>query len=101
MSFNNKKIDHSKLTKEEFLRHLNSDKAYYSILKAASTPDEKKKVKSQVESFITTMFDALMPVFSMAAQDPEAMNKISEALKTGDGIIKESDGSPIVSGSKG
>lgn len=88
-------------TKEEFLRRLNTDKSYYQLLKAASSTDERKRVKAQVEGFASMLFDAIAPAFAKMSEDPEMASKISEALKTGDGIIKESDGAPIVSGSKG
>lgn len=89
------------LTKAEYLTQLNTDKLYYNLLKSIPDVEERKRVKARIESFATTMYDALLPVFSSAQQDPEMLSKISEALKTGDGIIKESDGSPITSGSKG
>lgn len=89
------------LSKEEFIRYLNSDKQYFSVFKAFPDATERKKAKTQVENFAAVMFDALMPALAAMAEDPEAISKISEALKTGEGIIRENDGAPIVSGSKG
>ena len=88
-------------TKVEFLTKLSTDKTYYNLIKSLPDVEERKRVKAQIENFASTMYDAILPIFSATEQDPNLLSKISEALKTGDGIIKENDGSPFVSGSKG
>jgi len=88
-------------TKEEYFRTLRSDPRYSSALKQVSTDTDRKKIIGIIEHVAGTLFEALVPALGAANSDPEAAQKISEALKTGVGIIKESDGAPIVSGSKG
>jgi hypothetical protein len=88
-------------TKDDYLKQLRSNEAYQAILKKAPDQEMRKRIISQVEYFASSMFDGIMPVLSSLKADPAAAEKISEALKSGTGIIKESDGAPIVSGSKG
>jgi hypothetical protein len=88
-------------TREEYFKKLRSNSDYLAALKQAPTDADRKKIIGVVEHIVGTMFDALLPTLSVIKSDPDAAQKITEALKTGDGIIKESDGAPIVSGSKG
>ena len=83
-------------TQEEYFKKLRSDPLYISLLKKAS-PEERKKIINTVEYVAGSMLEALSVGMGAMNSDPEMAQEIVEALKTGDGIIKESDGSPIVS----
>lgn len=83
-------------TKEEYLKELRSNQDYLAILKAAPKED-RKQIINTVEHVATKMLEALTFMSAQVKQDPKIAKEIVEALKTGDGIIKESDGAPIVS----
>jgi hypothetical protein len=87
-------------TRDDYLKQLRSNEAYQAILKRAPDQDTRKRIVANVEHFARSMFDGVMPVLAALKSDPEGAAKISEAIKSGVGIIKESDGAPIVSGSK-
>lgn len=84
-----------KISKQEYLKELRSNKEYLDLLKKLPEASERKKVISTVEYITGNLFDALMMINSSLQENPEASEKISQALKTGNGIIKESDGAPI------
>jgi len=88
-------------TREEYLKQLRNHKDYLAVLKKAPSIDERIKIISMVEHIAGSLFDGVIPVLGTLKSDPSASEKISEALKTGEGIIKESDGSPLESDSKG
>jgi hypothetical protein len=88
-------------TKEEYFKKLRSNEGYIAVLKKAPDEETRKRIISTVEHVAGSLFDGILPVLGSLKSDPEAASKISEALKTGIGIIKENDGAPIVSGSKG
>ncbi len=81
-------------TKEEYFKHLRSDKEYQAVLKAAP-PEERKRIIGTVETVMTSMIEAFTMMAAQAKEDPAAAKEVAEALKDGVGIIKESDGSPI------
>jgi hypothetical protein len=81
-------------TKEEYFKKLRSDKDYQSLLKAAPS-DERQRIINTVETVMSSMFEAFSLMASNAKGDPNIAKEVTEALKTGVGIIKESDGSPI------
>jgi hypothetical protein len=81
-------------TKEEYFKKFRSNPDYQAILKAAPA-HERKQIINTVERVAATMLEALSMLAVNANQDPAASQQIIEALKTGDGIIKESDGAPI------
>jgi hypothetical protein len=83
-------------TQEEYFKKLRSNSMYVSLLKSAS-PEERKKIINTVEYVAGSLLEALSVGVSTMNSDPEMAKEIVEALKTGDGIIKESDGAPIVS----
>jgi hypothetical protein len=87
--------------KEDIFRKIYSDPAFSSTFNRLKDPQEKARALATVEHVVGSLFDALIPSVAAMHQDPAAASRISEALKTGDGIIKESDGSPIASGSRG
>ena len=89
------------ISKEELLKKLRSDPEYSKVLKSMSSSEQRRDAISVVEHIVGSLYDGLLLVSSTAQQDPEISDKISEALKTGGNIIKESDGSPLASGSKG
>lgn len=82
-------------TKQEYFKQLRSNKEYLSLLKKIPDSTERKTAINTVEHIVGSLFDALSMVSAVAKENPEAAEKISQALKTGDGIIKESDGAPI------
>lgn len=82
-------------TKEEYLKTLRNHKIYSTIIKKAPDDATRRQIISTVEYVANAMFDGIIPVLSTASSNPEAASQISEALKTGDNIIKESDGAPI------
>lgn len=88
-------------TKNDYLNQLRNDPSYKALIKRVESKDERRQIISRVEYFATTLFDSIMPGLAQLKQDPATTAKISEALKTGDNIIKESSGGPIASGSKG
>jgi len=81
--------------KQDYFKQLRSNKEYLSLLKKIPDAAERKQAINTVEHIVSSLFDALMMANVEAKKNPEAEEKISQALKTGDGIIKESDGSPI------
>jgi len=83
-------------TQEEYFKKLRSNPMYVSLLKSAS-PEERKKIINTVEYVAGSLLEALSVGVSTMNSDPEMAKEIVEALKTGDGIIKESDGAPIIS----
>ena len=87
-------------TKEEYFKALRNHKAYAAILKKAPDAATRKQIISTVEHIAGSLFDGVIPVMMTASANPEGAEKISEALKTGDNIIKESDGAPIAPKSK-
>ena len=87
-------------TKEEYLKALRNHQVYSTIIKKAPDDATRRQIISTVEYVANAMFDGIIPVLSTAASNPEAASQISEALKTGDNIIKESDGAPIAPKSK-
>lgn len=87
-------------TKEEYLKTLRENVAYSDVLKKAETKEDRKRIINTVEYIAGNLFDALSIMMSTANSNPEVEKEILEALKTGEGIIKESDGNPITS-SKG
>lgn len=83
-------------TKEEYLKSLRSNADYLAVLKAASA-EERKQIIDTVEYVTTVMLESLTMISAKTQQDPKLAQQIIEAMKTGEGIIKENDGSPVVS----
>ena len=83
-------------TKEEYLKSLRSNADYLAVLKAASA-EERKQIIDTVEHVTTVMLESLTMISAQTQQDPKLAQQIIEAMKTGEGIIKENDGSPVVS----
>lgn len=83
------------ITKQEYFKKLRSNQEYQSILKKIPDAEERKRAINTVEYIVGNFIDAMLFARSSAAENPESAEKIMEALKTGDNIIKESDGSPI------
>ena len=83
-------------TKEEYLKSLRSNADYLAVLKAVPA-EERKQIIDTVEHVTTVMLEALTMVSVHSQQDPKLAQQIIEAMKTGEGIIKENDGSPVVS----
>lgn len=87
-------------TKEEYLKTLRNHKIYSTIIKKAPDDATRRQIISTVEYVANAMFDGIIPVLSTTSSNPETASQISAALKTGDNIIKESDGAPIAPKSK-
>ncbi|NBO99486.1 MAG: hypothetical protein EBU90_05065 [Proteobacteria bacterium] len=83
-------------TKQEYFKILRSNPEYLSLLKKIPEAHERKKTINIVEYVAGNIYDALIMMNASSKQNPEILDKISEALKTGDGIIKENDGNPVV-----
>jgi len=84
---------------EDYLKNLRSDPTHAALIKKVPQ-EERKKVINLVEYITSTLFESMTLAMSAAASDPEISQQLTEALKDGNGIIKESDGSPIVSTEK-
>lgn len=82
------------LSFEEYLKILRSDPTHTSLLKQVPAPD-RKKVINTVEHITQSLFESLALVMGEMNSNPDVLQEIEEALKDGNGIIKESDGSPI------
>ena len=87
-------------TKEDFFEHLSRDPAFSRLMSSLGDDGLRGRVSADVRSFVGPIFDALFPAFFEVHTDPAARDALSEALKSGEGIIRESDGAPIVSGSR-
>ena len=87
-------------TKEDFFEHLSRDPAFSRLMSSLGDETQRRRVAADVRSFVGPLFDAIFPAFVEVTRDPAASTALSEALKSGEGIIRESDGAPIVSGSK-
>jgi len=87
-------------TKQEYFKKLRSNQEYQSLLKKIPDIEERKRAIYTIEYIMENFINAFSVIGSTAAQSPEAAEKIMEALKTGDGIIKESDGEPIMTKEK-
>jgi len=87
-------------TKQEYFKMIRSNPEYLSLLKKIPEADERRKAIHTVEYIAGSIFDALLMISADASKNPEVSEKISAAMKTGDGIIKENDGSPIVQDKK-
>ena len=83
-------------TKQEYFKILRSNPEYLSLLKKIPEANDRKKAINIVEYVAGNIYDALIMMNASSKQNPEILDKISEALKTGDGIIKENDGSSVV-----
>jgi hypothetical protein len=88
-------------SKNEYFKKLRSKPEYLAALKKVSSAEERKQIIATVEYIAGNLFEALAFAAGTMREDPQIAQQISEALKTGDGIIKESDGMPITSGSRG
>jgi hypothetical protein len=82
-------------TKDEYLKALRTNPSYSAVLKKASTKEERQKIINTVEYIVGNLFDVIHLAMGQMNSDPAIEKQIFEALKTGDGIIKESDGSPV------
>lgn len=88
-------------SKNEYFKKLRSKPEYLEALKKVPSAEERRQIIATVEHIAGNLFEALAFAAGTMREDPQIAQQISEALKTGDGIIKESDGMPIMSGSKG
>jgi hypothetical protein len=88
-------------SKNEYFKKLRSKPEYLAALKQVPSAEERRQIIATIEHIAGNLFEALSSVAASMREDPQIAQQISEALKTGDGIIKESDGMPIMSGSKG
>jgi len=82
-------------TKQEYFKKLRSNQEYQALLKKIPNVEERKRAINTIEYIMENFINAFSMVASEAAKNPESAEKIMEALKTGDNIIKENDGSPI------
>jgi len=80
-------------TKEETLKKIKSDPSFMSVLKKASI-EERKQILATIDHVAGSFFDAMMFV-AANKEAAERSEDLQAAMKTGDGIIKENDGSPL------
>lgn len=83
-------------TREQYFKKLRSDPLYVALLKKAPA-EERKQIINTIEHIAGSLLDAMTMGFSAVKENPQIVDELAEALKTGGGIIKESDGSPITS----
>jgi len=83
------------IDKNDYLKKLRTHSDYLAILKTISDVKERKRAIDVVEEVAGGLFDAIFNVVAKTKQDPTIIQQITEALKTGEGIIKESDGLPV------
>lgn len=82
-------------TKEEYFKNLRSDPLYRSILKNIPNEERKRAIET-IEHIAGSILEGLTLAAGAMKQDPNIEQELIEAMKTGDGIIKESDGSSVV-----
>jgi len=81
------------MTKEEILKKLKSEPEFMRVLKKAPG-EERKQILATIEYIAGSFFDAMMFV-AANKEAAERSEDLQAAMKTGDGIIKENDGSPL------
>lgn len=82
-------------TKDEYFKKLRSNSQYLENLKQAPA-EERKQIINTIEYIMGSIFDSMSHAFSNMNSNPDIQKEIVEALKTGNGIIKENDGEPFV-----
>jgi len=80
-------------TKEELLKKLKSEREFVDVLKKAPE-NERKQILSAIDYIAGSMIDAFFYVAANPTENDKSEG-LDKAMKTGDGIIKENDGSPI------
>lgn len=86
-------------SKEEYFTAIRKNDLFRSALDKVSER-ERHQIMATVEHIAGSLFEAIIPVIAQAKEDPQVAKDLSEALKSGGSIIKESDGSPIVKENK-
>lgn len=89
------------LSKEDLIKKLRANPLYRDALKMARNDAERRRIIAVTEGFLTEFVTNINPVFGHAQTNPKFATKLQEALKSGAQVVKESDGTPIASGSKG
>ncbi len=80
-------------TKEEALKKIKSDPSFMLVLKKAPA-EERKQILATIDHVAGALIDSIL--FVAANQKGNGSSEdLEQAMKNGDGIIKENDGSPI------
>ncbi len=89
------------LSKDDLIKKLRAHPLYRNALKMARTDAERRRIIATAEGFLTEFVTNVTPVMNRAQADPAFASQLHEALKSGPTIVRESDGTRVVSGSKG
>lgn len=89
------------MSREEFIKRLRNDPLYRRALKLAQTDAERRRIIGTTEAVAAQFFEALGPLGTHLRQDQSFAEKLQEALKRGAAVVKERDGTSVVSGSSG
>ena len=83
-------------TKEAFIAKLRSDPLYKRALESAKSDEERKKIASMVEGFVSVFAGSLAPMIAEAQDNPTYASKLREALSSQPEVVNNKP----VSGSK-
>lgn len=89
------------LSKEDLIKKLRADPMYREALRMARNDAERRRIIATAEGFLATFVESLSPVINRAQNDPKFATQLQEAIKSGAPVVRESDGTRIVSGSGG
>lgn len=80
------------MKREDYIKMLNDNEIYKSVLKQAADPSEKRMISAYAEDFINKFFNNVFePVSKILENDPDALNKaITEIEKD---LISNNSGS--------
>ena len=70
---------------------------YRDALKLAKTDEERRRIMSTAEGFLSGFIDSLVPLANKIAQDPEFALQLQDSIRRGTEVIKNETAS--VSGS--
>ena len=76
-------------SREDFLKKLRSDPLYQNALKAAKTPEEKKRIIATTEAFVSQFADVLAPLIQRAETDPLFREQMQRSIAEGDAVVTD------------
>lgn len=86
-------------TREDVIKQLRADPLYKSALKAAKTPEERRRIIATTESFVGQFADALLPLIQRASTDPLFREQLQRSLVANEDVVSLAE--PDRSGSQG
>lgn len=86
-------------SKEDFLKRLRSDPLFQSALKAAKTPEERRRVIAITEAFVGQFAEVLAPMIQKAESDPSYRDLLRRSLVAGEEVVTDQE--TAASGSQG